>query len=118
MEQPQIKPRRVVRFRSKQEIIHLLQEYEASKQHTSLVKFCKDHGLPTATFYTWQKYRREGKYAIQGKFIELTMEPVPAATLPTPVIFASLSSGALTIQLHQYVEPGYIKSLLGKQKEL
>jgi len=34
---------------------------------------------------------------------------------PAPV-FANSSSGDLTIRLHQYVEPGYIKALLGKQK--
>lgn len=117
MEHPENKPRRTLRLRSKQEIINLLREYEKSRQHTSLVKFCKDHQVPTGTFYTWQRYQREGKYSDKGKFIELPLDSVPLVKENTVAVFASLSSGELTIQLHQYVEPGYIKALPGKQKE-
>lgn len=119
MELQTIKPRRAVRFRSKQEIIHLLEKYESLKKHTSMTKFFKDHDLPTGTFCTWQGYRREGKYAVHGKFIALSVEPVftipPAAPLP---VFASVSSGNLTIQLHQFVTPDYIQSLLDKPKNV
>jgi len=80
-----------------------------------MTKFCKNHDVPTGTFCTWQRYRRQGKYAVHGKFIALSVEPVPtiAATAPLPV-FASVSSGTLTIQMHQYVAPDYILSLLDK----
>lgn len=119
MKQSENKPRRALVLRSRQEINNLLTKYEGSKKTTSLVKFCRDHGVPTATFYTWQKNLRQGKHPGKGKFIELPVEPVPALRKEdsTPV-FASLSSGGLTIQLHQYVDPAYIKALLGKQKGL
>lgn len=116
MEHPENKARRSPRLRSKQEIMNLLGEYEVSRHHTSLVKFCKDHQVPTGTFYTWQRYQREGKYSDKGKFIEIPLDSVPVVKENAGVVFASLSSGELTIQLHQYVEPGYIKALLGKQK--
>lgn len=118
MELPPIKPRRAVRFRSKQEIMNLLEKYESLEKQTSLIKFCKDHAVPTATFHTWLKHRRSGKYAVHGKFIALSIEPVSPVTAAAPLaVFASVSSGELTIQLHQYVAPDYIKSLLYKQKE-
>ncbi len=119
MEQSENKPRRVLVLRSKQEINNLLTKYEGSKKRTSLVKFCRDHGVPTATFYTWQKNLRQGKYPGKGKFIELPVEPVPDLHKEDPApVFASLSSSDLTIRLHQYVDPAYIKALLGKQKGL
>lgn len=52
MELSPIKPRRAVRFRSKQEIMNLLEKYESLEKQTSLIKFCKDHAVPTATFHT------------------------------------------------------------------
>lgn len=116
MEHPDNQARRTLRLRSKQEIIHLLHAYEKSKQHTSLIKFCKDHQVPTGTFYTWLRYQREGKYSDKGKFIKLSLDSVPLVKENAGAVFASLSSGELTIQFHQYVEPGYIKALLGKQK--
>jgi len=119
MELQQIKPRRTLRFRSKQEIIHLLEKFESVKKQTSLTKFCKDHDVPTGTFCTWQRYCRQGKYGIHGKFIALSVEPVPAVTTAVPPpVFASINSGNLTIQLHQYVTPDYIKSLLDKPKNV
>ena len=119
MELQPIKPRRALRFRSKQEIIHLLEKFESVKKQTSLTKFCKDHDVPTGTFCTWQRYCRQGKYGIHGKFIALSVEPVPAVTTAVPPpVFASINSGNLTIQLHQYVTPDYIKSLLDKPKNV
>jgi len=84
-----------------------------------MTKFCKDHDLPTGTFCTWQRYHRQGKYSVHGKIIALSVEPVPpiATAAPLPVS-ASVSSGTLTIQLHQYVTPDYIQSLLDKPKKV
>lgn len=119
MELQKIKPRRAICIRSKQLIIQLLEKYESSKAQTSLVQFCKDHDVPTGTFYTWLRYQREGKYKANGRFIALSPEPVsvpePAVSLP---VFASINSGALTVQLHQYVAPEYIQSLLDKGRGL
>lgn len=117
MEQSENKPRRALVLRSKQEINSLLTKYQESKKTTTIIKFCRDHGVPTATFYTWQRNLRQKKYPDRGKFIELPVAAVPAVVKEDPVpVFASLSSADLTIELHQYVEPAYIKALLGKQK--
>jgi len=43
---------------------------------TSPVQFCKDHDVHLGTFYTWQRYRREGKYKAEGRFIALSVEPL------------------------------------------
>jgi len=89
MEFQKIKPRRTVCFRSKQVIMELLEKYESLKGKTSPTQFCKDHDLPVGTFYTWLRYRREGKYKAEGRFIALSVEPVvaPAETLrPIPVL--------------------------------
>ena len=68
-------------------------------------------------FSTWQNNLRQGKHPGKGKFIELPVEPVPVLRAEDSVpVFASLSSGDLTIQLHHYVDPAYIKALLGKHK--
>jgi len=115
MELQKIKPRRATCIRSKQVIIQLLDKYESSKSQISLVRFCKDHDVPTGTFYTWLKYQREGKFKANGRFIALSPEPV---SVPEPAVFASINSGELTVQLHQYVAPEYIQSILGKRKGL
>lgn len=118
MELQKIKPRRAVRFRSKQLIIGLLEKYESLKGQTGPVQFCKNHDVPVGTFYTWLRYQREGKYRANGRFIALSAEAVsmsePAVPLP---VFASISSGNLTVQLHQYVAADYIQSLLFKPKD-
>jgi len=113
MELQQIKPPRIVRLRSKQEITKLIQEYELSKDTTTIENFCEVHGVAIASFYVWKRHYHQGKYAGKGKFIELphlAMQPIRASTS----IFASIRSGELEIQLHQYVEPGYLKALLDK----
>ena len=100
-------------------IIQLLEKYESSKAQISLVQFCKDHDVPKGTFYSWLKSEREGKYKANGRFIALSPEPLsvpePAVSLP---VFASINSGELTVQPHQYVAPEYIQSLLDKRKGL
>lgn len=116
MELQQIKPPRIVRLRSKQEITKLIQKYELSKSTSTVENFCKAHGVVIASFYTWKRHYHQGKYAGKGKFIEvphLAVQPVQASTS----IFASLRSGELEIQLHQYVEPGYLKALLNKTEK-
>jgi len=80
MEFQKIKPRRAVCFRSKQVIMGLLEKYESLKGKTSQIQFCKDHDVPAGTFYTWLRYRREGKYKAEGRFIALSVEPVVAPT--------------------------------------
>jgi len=91
MEPKSIKLRRAVRFRSKQEIMDLLEKYESLKMQTSLLKFCKDNAVPTATFHTWLKHRHTGKYAAHGKFIALAVEPVPPVETVAPLpVFASV----------------------------
>lgn len=119
MELQKIKSRRAICFRSKQLIIQLLEKYESSKAQISLVQFCKDHDVPTGTFYTWIRHQREGKYKANGRFIALSPEPVslsePSMSLP---VFASINSGELTVQLHQYVAPEYIQSILDKGRAL
>ncbi|WP_040299301.1 hypothetical protein, partial [Arcticibacter svalbardensis] len=91
MEQQQNKAPRVLRLRSKQEIMDLLQEYEATKKTTNLLNFCKAHGVPHATFYSWQKQMRAGKYAHKGKFIELPSDPVrPVKKVERAALFTSL----------------------------
>jgi len=98
-------------------IIQLLEKYESSKTQITLVQFCKEHDIPIGTFYTWLRYQREGKYKANGRFIALSPDPVsvsePAVSLP---VFANINSGTLTVQLHQYVAPEYIQSLLDKRK--
>lgn len=117
MEQQQIKVPRVLRMRSKREIIDLLQQYEASKNTISLFKFCRAHDVPHATFYSWQKKRREGKRTGRGRFMELSLDTIePVKTEAKPGLFASFSSAGLTIEFHQYVSPDYIKALLTKQE--
>ncbi|WP_029275345.1 hypothetical protein [Pedobacter borealis] len=119
MELQPIKPRRAVRFRSKQEIMNLLEKYESLEKQTSLIKFCKDHAVPTATFHTWLKHRRAGKYGVHGKFIALSVEQASPVTAAAPLpVFASINSGELTVQLHQYVGPEYIQSILDKRRGL
>ena len=118
MEFQKIKPRRTVCFRSKQVIMELLEKYESLKGKTSPTEFCKGHDVPVGTFYTWLRYRREGKYKAEGRFIALSVEPVVAAaeaSRPIP-IFASISSGELTVQLHEFVSPDYILSLFNKRQ--
>ncbi|WP_158798740.1 hypothetical protein [Pedobacter sp. L105] len=116
MEFQKIKPRRTVCFRSKQVIMELLEKYESLKGKTSPTEFCKGHGVPVGTFYTWLRYRREGKYKAEGRFIAISVEPVVAeASRPIP-IFASISSGELTVQLHEFVSPDYILSLFNKRQ--
>ncbi len=119
MELQKIKPRRAICFRSRHLIIGLLEKYEFSKSEISLAQFCKDHDVPVGTFYTWLRYQREGKYKAKGRFIPLSAETlsIPEATVSLPV-FASINSGELTVQLHQYVDAAYITALLGKQKGL
>jgi len=118
MESQKIKPRRAVYFRSKPVIIGLLEKYESLKGKISPIQFCKDHDLPVGTFYTWLRYRDEGKYKAEGRFIALSAAPVtPAAEAPKPLpVFASISSGELTIQLHEFVSPDYILSLFNKSQ--
>jgi len=116
MEFQKIKPHRAVCFRSKQVIMELLEKYEYLKGKNSPIQFCKDHDVPVGTFYNWLRYRREGKYKAEGRFITLSVEPVVAeASRPIP-IFASISSGELTVQLHEFVSPDYILSLLNKRQ--
>ena len=114
MQHQNIKMGRKINFRSKHEILRLLKEFEIIKDTTSVAAFCKLHGVPSGTFYTWQKHQRDGKYATQGKFIELSVEEPISSAPPLPKVFASLCVGALTINLHQQVEADYIGSLLNK----
>ena len=111
-----MKPRRAICIRSKQLIVQLLEKYESSKAQISLVQFCKDHDVPIGTLYTWLRYHREGKYKPNVRFLALSPEPVPVSepvvSLP---VFASINSGTLTVELHQYVAPEYIQSLLDKR---
>ena len=61
--------------------------------------------MPVGTFYTWLRYRCEGKYKAEGRFVALSVEPVMAApgeSKPIPV-FASISSAELTVQLHEFL---------------
>ncbi|RYF13255.1 MAG: hypothetical protein EOO42_19040 [Flavobacteriales bacterium] len=116
MEHRNSKAGRKINFRSKQEIIRLLEEYAVIKHTTSVSAFCKSHGVPSGTFYTWQKHQRQGKYPSQGRFIELSVdEPIEVAP-PLPKVFASLCVGELTINLHQHVAADYICSLLNMYK--
>jgi len=115
MEFQKIKPRRAVCFRSKQVIIGLLEKYESLKGKTSPIHFCKDHDVPVGTFYTWLRYQRQGKYKAQGRFIALSVEPIAKTKVSAPIpVFASVSSGELTVQLHEFVSRDYILSLLNK----
>lgn len=116
MEHTSRKARRKINFRGKHEIIKLLEEYEIARNTISVAAFCKSHDVPSGTFYTWQKHLRQGKYPARGKFIELSVEEPIQATPPVPALFASLSIGPLTIQLHQQVSADYIGSLLNKYK--
>jgi len=87
----------------------LLEKYESLKGKTSPSQFCKDHDVPVGTFYTWLRYQREGKYRGEGRFIALSVEAVVAAQASGPIpVFASVSSGELTVQLHEFVSPDYI----------
>lgn len=90
MEHRNSKAGRKINFRSKQEIIRLFEEYEVIKHTTSVAAFCKSNGVPSGTFYTWQKHQRQGKYPSQGKFIELSVEEPIEFAPPLPKVFASL----------------------------
>jgi hypothetical protein len=73
MEYQKIKPRRVIRFRNKQVIVELLEQYESLKGGISPTQFCKENDVPVGNFYTWFKCRREGKYKADGRFIALSV---------------------------------------------
>lgn len=105
--------RQQVQARKKEEICALLAEYEQKKSEMTIPEFCELHGFGKSTFYTWQR-KYSGGYQVKtrrGKFIEV----MPTGTMPkAPVeqVFASIRSGNIEVELRQYVEPGYLRTLL------
>lgn len=103
---------RPVLTRSKEEISTLMAEYEEKKSEMSIPAFCELHLVGKSTFYSWQrKYSLDSQFKPGGKFIEVK----PASHTPSkPVglVFASIKWGNIEVELHQYVEPGYLKALL------
>lgn len=112
METRQIKGR-LAMIRNQEEISAIMAEYERTKNETTIPLFCKLHGIGKSTFYTWQrKYNLGYQVKSRGRFIEVKPSwPVSEAKAGGQV-FAIVRSAGLEVEIHQAVEPGYLKALL------
>jgi hypothetical protein len=99
--------------RSKEDILALMAEYEKEKSAMSIPEFCKVHAIGKSTFYTWQrKYGAGYQVKPRGRFIELRAPGQVSASKAGGQVFAVVRSSGLEVEIHQVVEPGYLKALL------
>lgn len=104
---------RPVLLRSKEDILVLLAEYEKEKSVKSIPEFCKLHAIGKSTFYHWQrKYSIGYQVKPRGRFIELRAPGQLPAPKAGGQVFAVVRSFGLEVEIHQVVEPGYLKALL------
>jgi hypothetical protein len=100
-------------IRNQQEISALMAEYERTKGGTTIPLFCQLHGIGKSTFYSWQrKYSPDYQVQPRGRFIEVKPSRQVTESAPAGQIFAIVRSSGLVVEIHQVVEPGYLKALL------
>jgi transposase-like protein len=87
-------------FRTRQERLQLLTEYEQGTQ--SIKSFCAFHNIPTATFHNWRKNHINPHKDQQPGFA--TIEVTSAST----GLFAEVGR----IKIYQPVSAAYLKELL------
>jgi hypothetical protein len=95
--------------RSSRQIIKLLKEY-AGTEGSSVVEFCKLHGINKSNFYNWQK-RYGFKQVKQDKpkgFVPLQLTPSSQPPDSAPCLFAEVNG----IRLYHFVAAEYLKALL------
>jgi transposase-like protein len=98
MEERSIKVSR--KFRSKGEIIQLLQAYDQSGQ--SIKSFCALHSIAEGTFHNWKhKYCKADSASEKTGFTTLQL-------IPEPGLFATVGS----IKIYQPVSAAYLKELV------
>ena len=86
-------------FRTRQERLQLLAEYEQGTQ--SIKSFCASHNIPTATFHNWKKnYANFNKESSGFASIEVTSASTG--------LFAEVGR----IRIYQPVSAAYLKELL------
>jgi hypothetical protein len=104
---------RTAMIRKEGEISELMAEYERMKTETTIPLFCKLHGIGKSTFYSWQRKYSPG-YQVQprGRFIEVKPSQQASEGGPAGQLFAIVRSAGMEVELHQVVEPGYLKALL------
>lgn len=100
-------------IRNQEEISVIIAEYERTKSGTTIPLFCQLHGIGKSTFYSWQRKYSPG-YQVQprGRFIEVKPSRQASEAGPSGKVFAIVRSGGLEVEIHQVVEPGYLKALL------
>ena len=120
MEQQRIKTKYNRIHRSEAEIVELLAEYEATKTDWTISEFCELNELSESTFYYWQKkysHRQDTDLpdppAGKGSFIQLTGVPDLAGPATADVFVSLRLASGHELFIHQYVEAGYLKALLG-----
>ncbi|MEN5058449.1 hypothetical protein [Sphingobacterium kitahiroshimense] len=65
------------------EILVLLQEFEACKSEIGLIKFCQERQLSCTTFRSWIKKHRSDGLSGKGRFIELPLTGQPQVGVTT-----------------------------------
>lgn len=90
--------------RSEEQILKLLDEYEASG--FSVKDFCEVSDVNEATFYSWQKKYRSKPDSIENGFA--TIEVVSPTREPGPALFAEVG----LIKIYREVSAEFLKSLL------
>ncbi|HUP11524.1 MAG TPA: transposase [Niastella sp.] len=103
MEQTEKKP--LVGKRNKEQILHLLSEYE--KSHGLTIKqFCQQHGISEGVFYSYRSRYRSKSQANDksGGFIAIGAPPPKESTC---TLFAEVNS----IKIYQAVPADYLKIL-------
>lgn len=98
---------------SQEDILVILEEYEACKAHTTVMDFCFDRKIPRSRFYNWRKLYSEKKDPFpKSRFIELSNPSFPVMPSPEKRLFASIHLNGMEVQLHEYVEASYLQNLL------
>jgi hypothetical protein len=103
MEQTEKKP--LAGKRNKEEILHLLAEYE--KSHGLTIKqFCRQHGISEGVFYSYRSRYRSNSQANDKSagFIAITS---PVLKDSTNTLFAEVNG----IKIYQAVSADYLKCL-------
>lgn len=91
--------------RNKEQVLHLLAEYE--KSHGLTIKqFCQQHGISEGVFYSYRsRYRSKSKAnENSGSFIAISAPPLRESTC---TLFAEVNG----IKIYQTVPADYLKTL-------
>lgn len=86
-------------FRTRQERLQLLAEYEQGTQ--SIKSFCASHNIPTATFHNWKK-----------NYTDFNKEPSGFASIEVTSASTGLFAEVGRIKIYQPVSAAYLKELL------